>query len=176
MRAARVADRSASTNDPALSGPVGMAALARLVPAVILALALTGCATVAGGTNETLAVDSRPSGATVELRCDSVSRDATTPAAITIPRRADDCIVTISKIGFRSQSVALERGVAPAYWLNFIGLSAITGLSDNSPLNISGDDALALIVAGGVGLAVDAIDGAMHRHEPRTIDVELAPE
>src|ERR1043165_2493918 len=86
-----------------------------------LALAAASCATTSPGRNETISIDSTPSGASVEMKCQQVTRNATTPAAIVIPRNATDCVATVSSSGYKSKTIAFDRGPAPAYWLNFIG-------------------------------------------------------
>lgn len=145
--------------------------------ALVLALSATSCASIIHGPNETITVESSPQGADVRLRCGTVMRTGITPTTITIPRRADGCTITVSKSGRKEQSVTLERTFAKPYWLNFIGIGVLPfGISDASPLSISGDAGLALILAGGLGLAVDRIDGAMYRHEPKSISVTLEPD
>ena len=140
-------------------------------------LATASCATLSHGRLENIALESTPSAANVELRCHQVTRTATTPATVEIPRNATDCVATFSKTGFKTKSMEIDRGVHPAYWLNFIGLAALPfGISDNSPVSISGGTGLALIGSGIVGLSVDAFDGAMFRHQPNVVRVTLEPE
>ena len=142
-----------------------------------LLLVLTGCATIAHGTHETIAFDSTPDGANVKLKCEKVTREVVTPAKIEIPRNATECIATISKSGFRTSTVTLDRIPTKSYWLNFIGLGAIPfGLSDNSPIDIGGDAGLALLLSSAVGFAVDSFDGAMFEHTPHEVRVTLQRE
>jgi len=130
-------------------------------------LATASCATVSHGRLESISLESTPSAANVELRCHQVTRSATTPATVEIARNATDCAATFSKTGFKTKSVSIERGVHPAYWLNFLGLAALPlGISDNSPLSISGDTGLALVLAGIGGLSVDASDGVWRNIAP----------
>jgi len=144
---------------------------------LVLALTAMSCATVAHGRNETISFDSSPAGASVELRCQQVTRTATTPATVEIPRNATDCVATLAKSGFKTKSVPLDRGVDRAYWLNMIGIAVLPlGISDNSPLDIGGDAALVLIAGGVLGLSIDAFDGAMFRHEPKNVRVTLERE
>ena len=143
----------------------------------LLALAMASCATVSHGTHETIDFDSSPSGAAVSLRCAEVTRIGTTPVKLEIRRNATDCVATISKDGFKTESVSVERSPAPAYWLNFIGVAALPiGISDNSGASISANAGLALVTAGTLGLAIDAFDGAMFRHAPSRVRITLARE
>ena len=144
--------------------------------AIALLFALQDFATVTHGTHETIHVGSDPAGAAVVLRCGALHQNAVTPAAIRIPRRTGDCVVTVSRSGYRTSTTTSERGVSPAFWLNFVGLTAIFGISDASPIGLSGGTGAALIVAGGLGLVVDAVDGAMREHKPAVIHVKLEPE
>jgi len=140
-------------------------------------LTTASCVTVSHGRLENITLESTPSAANVELKCQQVTRTATTPAMVEITRNATDCAATFSKTGFKTKSVPIDRGVHPAYWLNFIGLAALPlGISDNSPVSISGGTGLALVSAGIVGLTVDAFDGAMFRHQPAAVRVTLEPE
>lgn len=148
-----------------------------LVPALALgALVLTSCATSLHGTGETLRIDSTPEGGAATLRCAELERAGKTPVAFVIPRHATDCIVTVEQSGFVTKTIAVERTVARAYWLNLIGVSMLPlGISDGTPVSISGEVGLALVAGGAAGLVIDAFNGAMFQHEPRDIHVALEP-
>ncbi len=144
---------------------------------LLMALTAASCATIAHGPNETISVESSPTGAGVQLRCAQMTRTGVSPLTLTIPRRAGDCTITVSKEGFKPKSIELERGISKQYWLNFIGVGVLPlGISDGSPLSISGDAGLALILAGGLGLAIDRIDGSMYQHSPTSVRLVLDPE
>jgi hypothetical protein len=137
----------------------------------------SSCAVATHGRYETLSVESRPSGADVKLKCAEVSREAVTPAALVIPRNATECVLTVSKSGFRTKSVEVDRSVTPAFWLNLLGIAALPlGISDGSPVSISGSAGLALVTTGTIGLGTDALSGAMFRHNPAEVRVDLDPE
>jgi len=141
---------------------------------VALSLSAMSCATIAHGVHETITIDSSPSGANVDLKCQKISRNGTTPAAIVIPRNATDCVATISKSDFKTKTVAFDRAPTRAYWLNFIPVSvAPISIADNSPLHMSEESALALLLFGIVGFGVDAFDGAIFKHEPSNVHVML---
>ena len=61
-------------------------------------LALTACATITHGPNETIAIDSQPRGAAASIKCDrGVHVTGTTPASLVIPRKAQNCVVEVSQ-------------------------------------------------------------------------------
>ena len=142
--------------------------------AAVLALSAFSCATVTHGTHESIAFDSSPQGAAVEMKCEKLTRNATTPASINIPRNAADCVATISKDGYKTATVTFDRAPAPVYWLNFVPISVgPIGFSDNAPFSLGGDAALTILLSGIVGMGVDAFDGAMFKHEPARVNVTL---
>jgi hypothetical protein len=153
----------------------------RSLSLILMCCFLSSCATIRHGTNEVLSVDSNPSGANATIKCaNNISASGTTPARLTIPRKADGCRVDIEKSGMKAQTVQLERGFNNAYWLNFIPaggfpLSAIAAFSDG------GSDSLAVAALGAgvfgvTGLIVDRVTGAMYDHDPNVIKVTLQPE
>jgi len=82
---------------------------------VALSLSAMSCATIAHGVHETITIDSSPSGANVDLKCQKISRNGTTPASIVIPRTATDCIATNSKSDFKTKTLAFDREATRAY-------------------------------------------------------------
>jgi hypothetical protein len=142
----------------------------------LLALSAFSCATSTHGTHERIAFDSSPQGADVEIKCEKLTRHATTPATIEIPRNAVDCVATISKDGFKTTTVPFDRSPSHVYWVNFIPISVgPLGISDGTPLRIDGDAALTILLTGIVGMGLDAFDGAMFKHEPASVKVTLEP-
>lgn len=153
----------------------------RCLAFLLAACLLSSCATIKRGRDEVITVDSDPSGANATIKCaNNISASGTTPARLTIPRKADGCRVDIEKSGMKTQKVQLERGFNSDYWLNFIPaggfpLSAIAAFSDG------GSDSLAVAalgagVFGAAGLIVDRVTGAMYDHDPNVIKVTLQPE
>lgn len=153
----------------------------RFLASLLTACLLTSCATIRSGRDEVITVDSNPSGANATIKCaNNVSAIGTTPARLTIPRKADGCRVDIEKSGMKTQQIQMERGFNSAYWLNFIPaggfpLSAIAAFSDG------GSDSLAVAALGAglfgaAGLIVDRVTGAMYDHDPNVIKVTLQPQ
>jgi hypothetical protein len=142
---------------------------------------LTSCATITRGRDEVIAIDSNPSGANAMIGCDGgVSARGTTPARLTIPRKAEGCHIKIEKSGMRPQNIGLERGFNSSYWMNFIpasgmALGVISAFSDGG--SETGAGALfAVGLAGAAGLIVDRVTGAMYDHSPHVIKVTLQSE
>ena len=149
----------------------------RYVALLLIGCLLSSCATISHGPNEVIAVESNPSGADATIRCaGNLSVSGTTPARLTIPRKADGCNVNIEKSGMKTQNVRLERGFTGAYWMNFapsLGLPIsifAADLGDYSP------GWLAVGLAGAAGFIVDRVTGAMYDHDPHVINVTLQPQ
>jgi len=153
----------------------------RFLAFLMTAALLSSCATITRGTNEVISVDSNPSGAEATIKCaNNVTASGTTPARITIPRKADGCFLDVSKSGMKTQRLSMERGFNGSFWANFIPASglpiaiitAFTGTGSDAALNtvsIAG-------VAGGIGFLVDRFTGAMYDHNPNVIKVTLQPQ
>ena len=140
-------------------------------------LALTACATIIQGPNETIVVRSQPPGAAASIKCDGgVNITGTTPVRLSIPRRADGCVVEASAAG-RAKSVPLHRGLSGMYWVNFAGTSAIL-VGAVAALGNRGEDAInAGFVAGagltGVGFLIDSLTGSMYDRDVHDVMVDL---
>jgi hypothetical protein len=136
---------------------------------------------VSRGRNEVIAVDSNPAGAQATLACaNGVTATGTTPARLTIPRKADGCRVDISQAGMRTQQVTLVKGVNGAFWINFfpaagLTLAPIVALSDRGSES-AGGALLVVGLAGAAGFIVDRVTGAMYEHDPNVIKVTLQPQ
>lgn len=138
---------------------------------------LTACATITHGPNETIAVDSQPSGAAASIKCDGgVNVSGTTPAKLVIPRKADHCVVDVSSAG-RTKRVTLTRGYSGRYWSNFAQFSAI---SAGALVAFAGNDTRAFnigLVAGvgltGGGFLVDWLSGAMYDRDVHEVTIDL---
>ncbi|MEA2162493.1 MAG: hypothetical protein QOK37_620 [Thermoanaerobaculia bacterium] len=133
------------------------------------------------GRDEVISVDSDPSGAKATILCaGNISVNGTTPARLTIPRKADLCRVDVEKSGMQRQKIQLERGFSAPYWLNLvptIGFPAYVVAS--GPWGGSSSTAygwLAFALAGAAGLVVDRVTGAMYDHKPHVIKITLQPE
>ncbi|PYQ49982.1 MAG: hypothetical protein DMF59_12070 [Acidobacteria bacterium] len=148
---------------------------------IAILLLSTGCATVLKRPGEPIAVDSKPAGADAVIQCaGAVRASGVTPTRITIPRASNGCVLSISKQGYATKVVPLERGYNSAYWSNFALLPGITlALFLDAPR--SNEDRVARAAAAATGLSgvfgfvVDRNNGHGYRHFPDEINETLEP-
>jgi hypothetical protein len=153
----------------------------RVLSLLLIGCVLSSCATISHGTHEVISVDSNPSGAEAMIKCNNkISASGTTPAKLTIPRKAEGCRVTIAQNGMKTESVEIERGFTSSFWLNFLPAAGLgVGTVAAFPGNGSDDVIGGLFIAGfagGIGFLVDRLSGAMYDHNPNAIKVTLQPE
>jgi len=127
-----------------------MRRMLRTLSCVLLATALTGCATITRGTKEVLVVESEPTGADVRL---STGLTGKTPASFKVGRRGG-FVVTIEKEGYETVQVQVESQIAGA---------GAAGMAGN------------VILGGLIGAAIDAGSGSMLELKPNPITVRLVP-
>jgi hypothetical protein len=146
---------------------------------VLIGCLLSSCATITRGPNEVIAVDSNPSGASATISCaGNISATGTTPARLTIPRKAEACHINIEKSGMKKQQVELERGINGSYWVNFAPTVGFPIAVISSAWGDRGGNYtawLALGIAGAAGFIVDHVTGAMYDHNPSVVNVTLQP-
>jgi hypothetical protein len=141
-------------------------------------LTLASCATMMTGTHESITISSSPSAAGVTLECGGQQvGTGLTPTTITIRRNAGDCSLKIAKDGFADQTIAIEQGVNPAYWTNFLFSPLAPGAAyalvlGNGPDKRTG---AALMITAGIVFATDFWTGAAHAHRPKSVDMVLKP-
>jgi len=116
------------------------------------AVLLTGCATVAHGRFQQIPIASNPSGAAVTLDCGRGIVDAgITPAVVKMPRKAQFCLVTLTRDGYQPATITFGRHWSGWVWGNLL----------------LGDWFL-------VGAAADLADGAFYTRAPQRAKVTLA--
>ncbi len=109
--------------------------------------ALTGCATIAHGDKQKLTVNSKPSHASLTVDGTTVGK---TPAILNLSRKNSHNL-SIALAGYKTENVHLENTLSG--WV------------------------LGNIVFGGViGIAVDAVDGAMYKLTPSQVTAYSAKE
>jgi len=156
----------------------------RRLSLILIGCFLSSCATMTRGRDEIITVNSNPSGANATIACaGNVSANGTTPARLTIPRKAQSCFVRIEKAGAQTQTIKLERGFNGRYWLNFvyaagIPVGAILAFRANSDTQGAAGGVIAVgsVLLGIGGLIIDRATGAMFDHDPNVINVTLQPE
>ncbi len=151
----------------------------RSVALLLIGCLFSSCATMTHGSNEVITVESNPSGANATIRCaGNISASGTTPARLTIPRKADGCNINIEKSGMKTRNVEIERGFNAPYWMNFAPSLGLPIGVFASEFGGGGSAAGWLIVglAGAAGFIIDHVTGAMYDHDPHVINVTLQPE
>jgi hypothetical protein len=147
----------------------------RVLLATVLGFALTGCATIASHPSEMITITSEPGGADAALDCGSGKQVLVTPAQFIVARQSSDCMLTIQKSGFAQETVLLERGINRWVWANLplgilgVGVLGMSGFSDDGAAEAGG----AMILVGLGGLAIDALTGRFHDHDPKKVHVTL---
>jgi hypothetical protein len=152
----------------------------RYIALILAGCLLSSCATMTRGRDEVISVESNPSGANATIKCaGNVSATGTTPARLTIPRKADLCSVDVEKSGMKTQNIQIERGFNSSYWMNLIPAGVFPAAIVIAFVNGSDATAAAGLAAGligAAGLIVDRVTGAMYDHDPNVIKVTLQPE
>lgn len=116
----------------------------------LLALGLSGCASILSGTTETIAFDSNPQGATCQLaRQGTVVASVVTPGSLQLDRSKYNVDVTCRKDGYQDATGQLESGTEG---------------------NVVGN----ILLGGVVGWAVDSASGADNKY-PTSLTVTLNP-
>ena len=111
-------------------------------------LASTGCASITRGTEQDLAVESNPAGASVTL---SNGMKGTTPTSFKVKRK-DSLTVTVQKPGYKTAHVQV-----------------VPKVSDNGAAGMAGN----LLFGGIIGVGVDAANGANKDLQPNPVKVML---
>jgi hypothetical protein len=148
-----------------------------LAPAALLA----SCATlVHPDSHERIPVTSDPAGAVVSVDCGSLPvYGGVTPVTLTIQRKADPCVFTVSKEGYKPHSVELSRELTRAAEGNQVPGAVVGGVAWIISF-LAGEPGVAVYQAGreagsAPGNAIDERTGAMYKHVPGEVHVVLVP-
>jgi hypothetical protein len=121
----------------------------RLLVVIAAAAAVSGCATITRGTNDTWTVNTTPGGAAVKTSTGYACE--ATPCTFRMPRREQfDVIVT--KAGYKTWTGHVGHHVAGAGGAGFLGNALVGGI---------------------VGAGIDVSSGAMLDLAPNPLDVTL---
>ena len=121
---------------------------ARLLPALLGFILLSGCASITRGSKEVFVVDTIPQDADVRLSTGMVGK---TPASVQVPR-SDTLTVFISKPGYKDRTIIVASEIGGG------GGAAMAG-------NV--------FLGGIIGAGIDAGTGAMYEHKPNPLMVTL---
>lgn len=115
-----------------------------VVAASFLALASQGCATILGGSSQTVTFNSNVNGADVYLNQTLLGK---TPLTASI-KRGQEGTFRVQMAGYQPYQIAVNKKISTLFWVN--------------------------IFTGGVtGSTTDAVTGAMYEYEPSTFMVSL---
>jgi len=116
-----------------------------------LAFLFSGCASIVEGTDQSVTVQTSPSGASCELKRDGTVIGVVnpTPGTVTVDKSKNDIAVICKKDGYQDGSGAFS--------------SEFQGMTFGN-----------LLFGGIIGVAVDASSGAMHEY-PASVTVVMAP-
>lgn len=154
----------------------------------LLLLSLTLFAAACGTMTDrlqTIPVRSTPDGANVQLTCGTdTSNQGVTPATVVVRRDSPTCSISVSKEGFITKNVPLER--VPRIIAGDIGLSlafgAVGGLALFIPIAAATAHTerdwgraymIGFALTAPIPLFIDAHTGAMYQHVPSDIHVTL---
>jgi hypothetical protein len=132
-----------------------MKQFATIPSAVVMAIAVSGCASIAGGHNQDLSVDTKRDGVAVtqvdcKLSNDKGAWHVTTPASVTVRRSFEDLAVNCEKDGQEPGSLTVK--------------SSTKGLAFGN-----------ILFGGVIGAGVDMASGAAYDY-PKSITVEMGKD
>jgi len=133
-----------------------------------------GCASTINDPMQRIPVTSSPSHAAITLACagEEPRHAGYTPTTIALPRDADGCEITLSKLGYREETIRFRRAAtaldAPLP-LRGAGIGLVEALS----WMISGNDFVEQAL--GPPFAKDDHRGGAPEQAPARVDVELLP-
>ncbi|MDW7645473.1 MAG: PEGA domain-containing protein [Desulfuromonadales bacterium] len=113
---------------------------------ILIIVALYGCATLVGGTNQQMTFQSEPEGATVKVDGRPLGK---TPITITIDKKADQTL-SFELVGYKTVSMPLSTTVEPWFFGN-------------------------ILTGGLIGSTTDALSGAIYKYGPDQYYVTLVP-
>ncbi len=117
------------------------------LPLLAVAFFLGGCATITQGTEQVVAIDSTPSGASCDLKREHmvIARVSKTPQTVVVPKSIKTLNVTCAKAGIGRATATLESKINPM---------------------VAGN----ILIGGLFGGVVDSASGAMNKY-PTTLNV-----
>jgi hypothetical protein len=126
--------------------------------------------------HQEITVVSDPAGANVEIRCGKMQPAAVTPTTVRLPRRVEQCSLTLTRPGFHSETVVFDARPSRWFWANFAGpiIGGVSSATRDSGLAFM--DFIFGALLGGAGFGIDALTGAMWELEPAHVERKLVPQ
>lgn len=116
----------------------------RTVVALVVAVLTSGCATILGGSSQTITVNANVSGAQVTLNGTPLG---VTPLTTSM-KRGQTGVLSVQSDGYQPYQIALNKKISTLFWVN-------------------------IFTGGAFGSTTDAATGAMYEYEPSTFMVTL---
>jgi len=155
--------------------------------ALLTALLAASCASMVNGKFQSVPVTSSPPHAAITLACpgEEPRHEGYTPATVTLRRGDDGCRITLTKLGYREETIRFRRVLSAVMALNAVPgllLGGLTGLAAYLPAELvlppDAADAIgdaAFAAGANVPFAIDERSGAAFEQVPTRISVELVP-
>ncbi len=154
--------------------------------ALLTALLAASCASMVNGKSQNVPVLSSPAHAAITLACpgEEPRHAGYTPATVTLRRGDDGCRITLTKLGYREETIRFRRVLSAVTALNAVPgllLGGVTGFVAYLPAALLPPDAAEAIVdaacaaGASVPFAIDERSGAAFEQVPNRISVELVP-
>lgn len=144
-----------------------------LVAVVIL---MPACATVHNGRHQDIKVVTDPPGATVDVHCGKPQPAALTPTTVRLPRRVEQCSLTLTRAGFHPETVVFDSSAGAWVWGNFAAPAAGAAIGGTRQSDQAFVDFFLGAMIGGAGFGIDALTGAMWQLEPASVERKLTPK
>jgi len=116
----------------------------QLISIAFLGLFFAGCATIVGGTSQTVSVNSNVKGADVIVNGETLGK---TPYNGPI-KRGKSTTVTLRKDGYEPKTITLSTEIESIFWGN-------------------------IIIGGVLGSTTDLATGGMYKYAPATLQIDL---
>ena len=148
----------------------------KLMTFVAVVLLTQGCATLHNGRHQEIEVVTDPAGAIVEVHCGKEQPAAVTPTTIRLPRRVEQCSLTLTRPGFHSETVVFDSSPSGWVWGNLAAPIAGAASGATRQSDEAFTDFFLGALLGGAGFGIDALTGAMWQLEPAKVERKLAPK
>ncbi len=116
----------------------------KILSIVCLGFLFAACASIVGGTSQTVSINSNVKGAAVIVNGANIG---TTPYNGPL-KRSNITTVTLQKEGFETKTITLNTEIEPIFWGN-------------------------IIIGGVLGSTTDLASGAMYKYAPATLQIDL---
>ena len=122
-----------------------MKKILRLIFLFILIISFENCATIFTGSKTTLTINTDPEGAKIQI---NGINEGLTPVTVTMKKKINTNTISLTKEGYESKNIILERKINLISFLNLINV---------------------------LGWGIDILTGAVYNFEPKNYTIKLKP-